>query len=575
MTTSPQECLRQIQEAENKINKYEREWNIWNNKYQTLLDDRTRINNKIVADDTKLYEWLISEISSNTQELNYSESCGTSGRCRSRCQELKNSRYTTPNGRSIGFSIKDNEVNTVCNEYACCFDCYCSILTDSSENYFNNEKNKILEIIKTREAKTAEMNIISKEMPQPEGFNIRCCLNEIKCDKGKCIGNIQICRLQNTNDLGTVQTEVEKKNKDDVEKIKTDINEILENIISLSNNIYNDTQKQYKIIEQYDIKKIITDLKNLDIIINNSIKTINDIIKDVNNKKNEANRLDNLTSDNSIYKKYIKENLKLINDDITTINDKVILINNNYSKFKNNFDNIVKEDINLNLLNISKIENDVIINTLNNYILEFNNTIENANTLNSLSKKDLDTLLDLYNKCINIKKSIDDEKIILDKNNKSFVDIYKNFNEIDSLNYNYESSIYKEIINNILNINIKINNIKMLDKINNLNNKYILQKKEYDDRLIKQVNEEKQKIIDSDILLLKLIEEENLKKNKNIIIKPNEIPVIPVIPVIPDILINNNYKNNYQENIKQTESPNYIIYIIIGILLIGFLIIKK
>jgi len=572
MTTSPQECLRQIQEAENKVNTYEKKWNIWNDKYQTVLDDWTRINNKIVADDTKLYEWLISEIRSNSIEslnspINF---CYKMGYCMNECQKLKKN-YTTPNGRIIGFNINFKEKG----ETPLCVKCYCSILSDSSENYFNNEKNKILEIIPTREAKLAEMSIISKEMPQPEGFHINCCLNEIKCDKGKCIGNIQICRLQNTNKLGTIDTVVEKKNNEDVKIIQTDINEILKTITSLSDNIYNDTEKLYEIKEQDDIKKIITDLKNLDSILNNSIKTIKDIIKDVDNKKKEVDKLDNLTSTNSIYKKYIKENLDFINDDITAINNEVVLINKNYSNFKKIFDNIVKEDINLNLLNISKIENDVIINTLNNYISEFNNTIENANTLNSLSKKDLDTLLYLYNKCINIIKNIDDEKIILDKNNKSLVDIYKNFNEKDSLNYNYESSIYKEIINNILNINIKINNIKMLDKINNLNNKYILQKKEYDDRLIKQVNEEKQKIIDSDILLLKLIEEENLKKNKNIIIKPNEIPVIPVIPVIPDILINNNYKNNYQENIKQTESPNYIIYIIIGILLIGFLIIKK
>jgi hypothetical protein len=533
MTTSPQECLSQIQEAENKVNKYEREWNIWNTKYQILLDDWTRINNIVVANDIILYNWLVSEISSNTQELNYSENCGTSGRCRSRCQELKN-RYITPNGRSIGFSIKDREDMTVCNEYACCFDCYCRILTDNSANYFNSEKNKILEIIKTRVAKTAEMDILSKDMPQPEGFNIRCCLNEIKCDKGKCIGNIQICRLDNTNRLGTVQTEVEKKNKDDVEKIKIDIDDILIKIISLSDNIYNDTFKLYSIIEQDDIKKIIIDLKNLDSNLNNSIKKINDIIKDVDNKKNESNRLDNLTSTNSTYKGNIKDNLDLINTYITAINNYVKLINNNYSNFKKIMDNIVKEDINLNLLNISKIENDVIINTLDNYISEFNNTIEKTNTLNSLSKKNLDTLLDLYNKCINIKKSIDDEKIILEKNNKSLVDIYKNFNEKDSLNYNYESSIYKEIINKILNTNIKINNIKISDKINNLNNKYILQKKEYEERLIKQENEEKQKKIDNDILLLKLIEEENLKKN--IIIKPNEIPVIP------DRLINNNYR---------------------------------
>ena len=135
----------------------------------------------------------------------------------------------------------------------------------------------------------------------------------------------------------------------------------------------------------------------MDIIINNSIKTINDIIKDVDKKKNEANRLDNLTSTNSIYKGNIKKKLDFINDYITAINSYVLLINENYSKFKKNFDNIVKEDINLNLLNISKIENDVIINTLNNYISEFNKTIENTNTLNSLSKKDLDTLFDLYN----------------------------------------------------------------------------------------------------------------------------------------------------------------------------------
>jgi hypothetical protein len=559
MTTSPQECLRQIQEAEDKVNKYEKEWNIWNNKYQTLLNDWNTINNKIVADDIILYNWLVSEISNNTKELDYSENCGTSGRCRSRCQELKN-RYITPNGRSLGFSIKDREVMTVCNEYACCFDCYCRILTDSSANYFNNEKNKILEIIKTRVAKTNEMDILSRDMPQPEGFEIKCCLSEINCKNGKCIGNIQVCRLENTNKLGTIQTEGEKNNKDNVENIKRDINNILNRIISLSNIIYDDTNKLYEIIKQDNIKKIITDLQNLNSNLSNTIKTIDDTIKDINNKKKEAERLANLTNDNSAYKGNINNNLNLINNFISSINNYVLLINNNYSNFKKILDNIIKEDNNLILLNICMSENDNIINNLNNYILEFNNNIEKANKLNSISKNNLDTLLNLYNNCIYLKQNIEEEKKNLDKNNKSLEDIYKNFNEGESLNYSYAYSNYNKIKNNILDINKKINDTKILDRINNLNSIYISLKEKYNAGLIKQENEEKQKKLNNDISLLKLIEEENSPQN-NISNKPMEIS---------DKIIN----DNYQEN-KQTESSNYVIYIIIGIILIGFFIIKK
>jgi hypothetical protein len=557
MITSPQECLNEIRIAEQKVNNYETNWKIWDTKYKTLLNEWELKNNKVIEEDLKLYNWLLTEINSNPQEIKiytledqYSESCNNEGRCRTSCQGQKNN-YITPLGKILGINISSR---ATCNR-PCCKDCFCKILTSNSINYFNNEKNRINNIIKERNVKLDELNKLNGDMPQPEGFEIRCCLSNIDCKKGKCIGSIQICRLENTNKLGTNQTEVEKNNKDNVENIKKDIDNILIRIINLSDIIYENTNKLYEIIKQDDKKNIITELGNLDSNLNNSIKTINDIIKDVDNKKKDADTLNNLTNSNSIYKMNIKDNLDLINTYITSINNYVLLINNNYSNFKNFFDNYIKEDNNLNLLNVNKKENEIIINNLNKYISEFNNNIEEANKLNSISNNNLDKLLNLYKSCVYLKQNIDDEKIILDRNNKSLADLFKNFNERDSLNYSYAYSIYMEITKNILDINRKINGTNISDKINNLNSKYLSQKKEYNDILIKQENEEKQKKINEDILLLKIIEQ------NNVINKSMEIS---------DKLIN----NNYQEN-KQTESSNYVIYIIIGIILLGFFIIKK
>ena len=553
---TPQECLGQIADAETKVTDYENKYKIWDDKYKVLLADWTRINNDVNAEDIKLYNWIINEFNTNTVEEK-SKATGDNVCIPHNCQGYK-PRYTTPNGRSLTIKINGREelqdIIANCQGGPCSYNCYCRILSNNSMNYFNNEKNKIYQLIAKREAKVTELNNLSRDMPQPDTFHIKCCLNnnEIKCNRGKCVGNIQICRLENINKIGTLGTDTERKNRDDIDNIKTDINKILDKIKDLSDNINDETAESYKKIEQTDITKIISDLKDIDNNLKVSINKVSDIIKDVENKKNQAIILDNLTKTTSSFKENITDNLSIINTYITSINDNISNINENYSTFKKLLDNIINEDLNLTLLNTNKIENNIIINNLNDYITKFNNLIDTANTLNSTSQNDLDELLKLYNNSINLKKIFDDEKIILDNNYNSLVDIFNKFNENDTLFYNYEFLTFNELKNNIININTKINNTKITEKINSLNNKYLQNKKEYEELIIKQEIEEQQKKIDDDILLLKLIE------NNNQITTPLEIS-----------------NNNIIEKPVNIESQNYMIYIIIGVILISFFILKK
>lgn len=565
---TPKECLDDLNAKEIIFIDYETSWKNWNDEIEKEKKKRTDTTTDINTKDELLHSYIIDEFTKNRRWKRIGN-CTMDNQCKLACEVAYSDLYTTtPMGK--GFAWFAGKLAKSYGRYKVGDDsdcwrteldkrrnyCWCQIPSDDVLNTITSKKREITDLLNTiKNIIQPKINEISIRMPKPKDIELQCCLNQINCDKGKCEGNIQICRTTLTDSItGNEYTQTESNNYNNIITISNSIDDILKEINSLSTDIYNESYKVYSIINQKNsnIKEMLDNLNSINEQIKIYFKKVGDIIKNIIQKKNDAVRYNDEIRTNSSFKLSSINILDLINKKINNINNTVLLINNNNNYVKTTVDSIEKQNNDINSLNLNKtnIVNYIIL--INDDIKIIDSLFESARELTVLSDIDLKTLYNFSNNAINLINNINISKNILNEYYTTFTNLFNNFPK-NSDYYNIVLSINKDVRQRILNINNNITEVN--NTIKNINDIYLLKKEMYEIELIKQ---EELLIRQEQLLLdeykLKLLEEEN----KNIILSPLAIEN-NTIPIIYPTYI------NPQTNIDDKETDNTLFFIVIPI----------
>ena len=574
---TPKECLDDLDAKEKIFKDYETSWKKWDDEIEKKKKERTDKTTDINTKDELLHSYIISEFTNNRRWKRIGN-CTMDKQCKLACEVEYSDLYTTtPMGKGFAWFAgkKSNSYGRykVGDDSACWrteFDkrrnyCWCQIPSDDVLNTITSKKSEITDLLNTiKNIIQPQINEISSRMPKPKDIELQCCLNQINCDKGKCEGNITICRTTLIDSItGNEYTQTESNNYNNIITISDGIGGILEEINLLSTDIYNESYKVYSIINQKNsnIKEMLDNLNSINEQIKIYFKKVGDIIQNIIQKKNDAVRYNDEIRTNSSFKISSINILDLINKKINNINNTVLLINNNNNYVKTTVDSIEKQNNDINSLNLNKtnIVNYIIL--INDDIKIIDSLFESARELTVLSDIDLKTLYNFSNNGINLINNINISKNILNEYYTTFTNLFENFPK-NSDYYNIVLSINKDVRQRILNINNNITEVN--NTIKNINNIYLLKKEMYEIELIKQ---EELLIRQEQLLLdeykLKLLEEEN----KNIILSPlaienNTIPIIYPTYINPQTNIDD----------KETDNTLYIVIPIAAVVIIGVVV---
>ena len=347
------------------------------------------------------------------------------------------------------------------------------------EDDLSSFNDKINDIEKQIQAKESELNKeISKNKEILEKNNN---LSKILKEKKDEIIVLEV-ENNNLNDKLDLKT---KECNEYKQKYKNEI-KLREDLIASTNNNKDD-------IEKY--KSEINDLKkgNKDLI--NEIKEKNDKIDELNKKNNNIKKeyeeeINNLKEDN---KDLIKENK---NKD-----KEIVILSNNKKEINMKLKNIINEyeeeirntnEKNKNILQ----EKDVLYNELNKKYNDMNKKYIDINKKYNEINDKYDNVNDKYKDIINRNSDINDKNNLLNEKykeaNKKYNDIYEKYNETNEnyneLNkeYNELNKKYKENYKNLNDITQKYNNInskyiELNDKYNETNKKYKEANKKYNE----------------------------------------------------------------------------------------------
>jgi len=495
--TNPQECLRLLDIEEKKFRDYENRWNIWDKEIEVFRQQRNKIQNDINIRDTALGAYILDKWSkAQVIGTNDVSQCAASP-----------ATYQTPLGLKLPGDQIFNGIQ-IFNSQAICRQKF-------DDTYFFREKGDIQGLIdKIYNEIQPKLNKISSRMPQPVSVILSCCLNKIDCTNGRCEGNVQLCRTTYTNLLNANQnSEIEANNLENIRSINNIINKYREEINAISISIIGEIQNYNSAIDKQNIEKT---LKNLKIIYDNikiNLEKVTKITNDLKKYKEDAVRYNNNTRDVSTHKNNILNLLQSINNNINNINNSINTINDEYDFYKNTYDSIEKQNNDLILLNLNKMNIVSTIKIINDNIDNINILYESASNLNILSNIDLESLLDLFNKSTFYLENININNENLKNFYTTFINIFNKFPKNSKFFY-IASDLNDEVKEKILDINNNI--IKVNDTSKSINDIYILKKDLYDAKIIK----EEQLLLESSN---KKVEDNNINKNQTTpIIKEND-----------------------------------------------------
>jgi hypothetical protein len=525
---SPEQCLAELRATEAKFNDYKTRWDRWNTEYTALIADRTRRENIIKIDDEKLFSDIYGYFANSPKHYVRIDRCDRNlEQCSELCKRTWVDYYSTPLGKRLGRI--DYRWEGDCKAwYELTPIRYCECYVPINVGNFHTDKNAILNKQNyINNVLQPQINAKAGEMPASFNIILSCCMNEVKCDKGNCDGNILTCINSQQRRLNANQvSQIELENKNNIIIISNSILNIQKEINSLSQLIYKESIKVWDIINNENIEET---LKNLKIIYNNVLINFNkvqDFTKNLTQLKDEADKYNNTTSNESIYKNVVLSILEIINNYINNINNTLKLINDNHNFFKKNYDSIEKIDYDIKLLNLNKSNILSSIKLINDDIKNINDLYESAINFNILSDIDSELLLKMYN---DSKKYLDN--IIIHKENLNnfytiFINIFNNIPKSSDF-YNIPLMMNNEIKEKILEINNNI--IKVNDTIKNINDIYILKK----DLYIAKIIREEQLLLEGSEIKEKKNEENNNISN----------PIMTYIQSTPKVEENNKIIN--------------------------------
>ena len=536
-------CDAALAVVERSRQSYQTKYDNWFNDVKELTKKRDEAKEAFTKADIALANTPTNstETAISRGELTVGRTCAdfTDDDCYNRCHWRT---LTTPGGRkSIWYyDLNKNDCNDDISKWMGYKKCICHFVGSWNTNDVT-EKKVIYE-----QAENNLKNRINEE-PKYKDENpptVQCCSNDLDCNQGICKGIIQDCKL-----LINIAFNKENENKilDSIKELKIIFNDYIKNFnqnVELFKNNYN------------TFNNINFNQTNINIIYN-QIKSVYDYITIIYNQI-EKNIVNILIYFNSLFtnNQRISDNSNLKEESILILNEALpkskIATNTfrntiveQYFKVKVFFDDIEREKNNYNSMLLKKSLMDTNINNFNNNIESINNIYSDINTISLTSDADLEQILELKNKAINIFNN--QVKNYKNSINEKFNEI-KILSETISPNYIYfntANNIYSACENMNIFVNIKFIELEeIIIKIQNIINE-------------KKTNYEKKKNIEKKIyedknILYTLEEDENLVKN-NKIIKP--------------IILST---NNVDTPVKLVSQDNTI-YIIIGIFIIVFI----
>ena len=579
MITSADECIKDIDKAQKKINEYNANWDIWNIEYNRLDKLISTKETEINSEDTKLYNWILSELWKNsTGELiqRGGDSCAEyrGSECSDICRAV-GLRIKTPRGRGPSGLDYYHTHKQHCNWDRPLWEayrCYCKTLTSNSWKEFGDKSKIILGLITEKTNLQNQNSQHARDMPKFPPIIIRCCDKTIECDNkiygtNNCFGNLQICKQSNFNILDKSRTtELENNNKAKILKIKEELDPISEQIKELLNSIFNLSKNLSSSIDNSSISNSILNIRNIYDKISVLITKI-ETIKNINNVDNEAKLLFNYITTDTTHKREMQSIFESISVEVKNIKNLILQAKNTFSNIKIIYETLQNEDLNINLLKIEQNKILKSISLLNDYLDNLHILYDIAKSSSIKSKDDFDEFYEIYNKSVVLIKNINLEIKDLNSFKNELTNIFNKFT-INSFFFNEVEFIYNESINNINNIIKKINENNINTIIENINSIFLNNKKLYELEKLKIIQDEELKIIQSEIT--------NNLNNIKLIKNPINIDNIKLIK--NPINIDNKQIINNNNDIKQEETAGInIIYIFIGIVIITiiFLYIKK
>ena len=548
-------CDAALAAVEKSRNSYQTKYDEWFNDVKELTKKRDEAKEAYTRADIALANTPI-----NAQVANIARGYGGGSECSSwsadECDTRCNWRYlTTPGGR------KSQWYYTRPRSDKCSQKCICHFVDTWDASDATEKK------VKYEQAENNLKNRINEE-PKYKDENpptVQCCSNDLDCNKGICRGIIQQCRF-------VINERKKKENEstviDNIRYIKKLLDEFIinfnKNVESFNNN-YNNfnninfNQKNVNII--YNQINSIYD--NLTLIFNSIEKDTEYIMIYFNSLFINNQRI----SANSNFK---EESNRILGDASTKTQEATYtyqkIIVELYFAVYDYFNNIVRKKNNYNTMLLKKSLLDTNVNNFNNNIETINNIYSEINAINLTSDIDLEKILELKDKAVNVFNN-------QVKNYKTSIN--EKFNEINILRDTISPDpkyLYFNLANNIYiaceNMNTLVNKKfieleEIINKTNNTTNQkkdnYETFKRHNEEKKILYAKEEEDKSFNDDLITMQLLEKENNNENSN-----NQITQFPI--------------NTYTYTSEETVKIDYTIYIIgaiVVVIFITFLFIKK
>jgi hypothetical protein len=570
-----QDCINQIDAAQEKITKYNNDYNTWDNSYTDLSQQIVNKEKEIDGKDIELYNWVLSRLTDGHQiDGSYvhegRNGCGNwpGSECKDMCnRQYYKTLYKTPRGRHPSYIDYYHTYLKHCSSHLAVWEtyrCYCKLMNTQDRTEFNNKEKHINDLIAQKSSLYTQLNNL--KMPVLEPIRVSCCEKNIECNNklwgpNACFGNLQSCRQISVNILDkSAVTDLEIANKGKIEKIKKDLIPVSTQIRGLLDSIYSTFRQFNTAIDSNNIENSINKVSGIYNEISSLVTQI-DKISNVNNIKNDAEVLFNYITTDTTHKREMRNIFDTISADVSSINSLIAQAKKTLTTVKDSYNTLLDENININLLKTEQTKITGSIELLNRDLGNLKTLFESANLLNISSQENIDKLLEIYNKSILLVKNINSEIININNFRNSLTQIYRKFT-IDSFFFNDVYAIYENNIKKIDDIIRNINESNMDNIIEKINNLLINNKNFYQNELIKLDQEKLKKIQDEELEKNKIIRNElvdNLKNDK-LLIEEEKI-------------INTN-------NIKQEASGiniNIIIFIVVGIIImtIIFFYLKK
>lgn len=565
-----QDCINDIDAAQEKISKYNNDYNTWESKYNQLSVDIVKKEKEIDGKDIELYNWVLSTLQNNYEGTlvkgNYDgqnrHGCGNwpGDECSRVCNKdstYKN-MYATPRNRVISSIDIYHTHKQHCSwtlPVSETYRCYCKLMKENDKESFLQKKNDILGLIRKKTELQTEINNL--KIPDFPPIVVRCCEKKIECDNklygpNACFGNLQSCRQTSVNILDkSAATALESANKTKIENIKRDLTPVSTQIKGLLDSIYS-TYKQFNTaIDSNNIDNSINKVRDIYNGISSLVTQINNI-SNFDNIENDAKVLFNYITTDTTHKREMQSIFDTIRSDVRNINSLITQAKRTLKTVEDSYNTLLDENINIGLLKTEQTKTTGSVTLLNNDLGSLKTLFDSATLLNNSSQENIDKLLEIYNKSILLVKNINSEIIKINNFRNSLTQIFRKFT-IDSFFFNDVYAIYENNIKKIDDIIRNINESNMENIIEKINDLLINNKNFYQNELIKL-----------DLEKLKKIQDEELEKNK--IIK-NEL----VDNLKNDKLLIEEEKIINTNNIKQEASGiniNIIIFIVIGIIII-------